>query len=94
MYKRQAHKGPGGPQGPTQKGPGPHKGPAHKGSGGPTRARPTRAQGAHKGPGALVGPAHMGPGGPTRAQGAHKGPVRARSARFILVYIYIWQRLR
>ena len=48
-------------------------GPAHEGPGGPTRARPTRAQGAHK------GPAHKGPGGPTRArptraQGAHKGP--------------------
>ena len=59
---------------------------AHKGPGGPTSARPTRAQGGLQGPspqgprGAHKGPDHKGPGGPTRArptraQGRPQGPI-------------------
>ena len=73
----------GGPQEP--RGP-PTRAWAHKG--GPRGAHkgtegPTRAQGAHKGSGGPQGP------GPQGARGSYKGPVRARSAPLILVYIYI-----
>ena len=69
---------------------GAHKGPAHKGPGGPKRARPARAvpERAQGGPTR----AKWGPQGPglQELRGVHKGPVCARSARVILVYIYIY----
>ena len=72
MDPRRAHQGPAhlGPESPQ--GPGSHRiiggpqGPreAHNSPGGPTRARPTRAEG--------VG--HTCPRGPTRAKGNPQGP--------------------